>query len=134
MSCVCLHVCTCACRYDDAEDNALDSVLKLVRHLDACADIRPTLKVLFGLEPVLQEYREVKEAILVPSLNRSDFLSAVMHRTILFLHVPENCSSRPCCKSSMYSCCRLPSGDITHDAIDRAAVKSSDLCHMGLQQ
>ncbi|KAG5178703.1 putative CTD small phosphatase-like protein [Tribonema minus] len=45
--------------YDDPHDNALSSVLKLIRHLDACDDVRPTLTALFGLEPVLKEYQEV---------------------------------------------------------------------------
>jgi TFIIF-interacting CTD phosphatase-like protein len=45
--------------YDDVQDNALSSVLQLIRHLDACDDVRPTLQALFGLEPVLKEYQEV---------------------------------------------------------------------------
>jgi TFIIF-interacting CTD phosphatase-like protein len=45
--------------YDDVYDNALSSVLQLIRHLDACDDVRPTLQALFGLEPVLKEYQEV---------------------------------------------------------------------------
>jgi NLI interacting factor-like phosphatase len=45
--------------YDDVQDNALSSVLQLIRHLDACDDVRPTLQALFGLEPVLKGYQEV---------------------------------------------------------------------------
>jgi TFIIF-interacting CTD phosphatase-like protein len=45
--------------YDDVQDNALSSVLQLIRHLDACDDVRPTLQALFGLGPVLKEYQEV---------------------------------------------------------------------------
>jgi hypothetical protein len=43
--------------FDDEDDNALFSVLQLLRYLDQSDDVRPTLRDLFGLSSVLKEYR-----------------------------------------------------------------------------
>jgi TFIIF-interacting CTD phosphatase-like protein len=66
--------------YDDGGDNALSSVLQLIRHLDRCDDVRPTLSALFGLEPVLKEYQEASAAI--PDCNHHVCQSLIDRRQV----------------------------------------------------
>lgn len=45
--------------YDDAEDTALDSVLRLIQYLERIPDVRPVLNEMFRLEALLSDYRAV---------------------------------------------------------------------------
>lgn len=65
--------------YDDAEDTALDSVLRLIQYLETAPDVRPILNEMFRLQALLSDYRAILIKGIEDQFEFSDVPAASNH-------------------------------------------------------